>query len=142
MKFREATVADIPAMSKIRLAVKENTLSNPNVITDQMYKDYLDKCGKGWVCEIHGKVVCFSYAASEDNSIWALFVNPNYEGMGLGKQLLKLAIDWLFERGTDCITLETAINTRADHFYKAQGWVKSTTKNREDVIYTLYKSTR
>jgi hypothetical protein len=40
--YRQAPLANIPAMSIIRLAVKEKVLSNPAVITRQMYEDYLE----------------------------------------------------------------------------------------------------
>jgi hypothetical protein len=56
MIFRQANVADIPAIMDVRLSVKQNVLSNPEKITYQMYEDYLDKLGQGWVCEIDGKV--------------------------------------------------------------------------------------
>lgn len=45
--FRPATVADIPAMSRIRLAVTENVLSDPSRVTEQMYRDYLEPLGRG-----------------------------------------------------------------------------------------------
>ena len=101
--FRRATSHDIPAMSAIRLAVRENVLSNPNRITAQMYEDYLDLLGRGWVAEIDGRVVGFSYANKTDASIWALFIAPEYEGRGLGKRLLDLATGWLFEQGAECV---------------------------------------
>ena len=125
-------------MSTIRLAVKENALSNPQLITTQMYEDYLDKFGRGWVCEIDGKVVGFSYADKQDNSIWALFIDPTFEGRGIGKVLLKLATDWLFSLGASSIKLGTAANTRADRFYLAQGWERGEMKNAIEVSYTLH----
>ncbi|MGL5757875.1 GNAT family N-acetyltransferase [Plesiomonas sp.] len=140
MKFREASLADIPAMSAIRLAVKENTLSDPSIITYQMYEEYLHQHGKAWVCEIGQKIIGFSYAASEDHSIWALFVHPNNEGIGAGKQLLWLATEWLFAQGAKTVTLSTTVNTRADRFYTAQGWVRGVMKDEDEVIYTRYKS--
>lgn len=91
--LRQATTIDIPAMSKIRLSVKENVLSNPARITEQMYQDYLAYLGRGWVAEVDGDVVAFCYAERENSSIWALFVFPEYEGQGLAKHLLKLAVD-------------------------------------------------
>ncbi len=137
MNFRLATFADIPAMSEIRLAVQENVLSNPSRITPQMYEDYLEKLGRAWLCELEGRIIGFCYAASEHNSIWALFVQPGYEGLGAGKTLLRLATQWLFERGAASVTLETAVNTRADRFYLAQGWERGAMKNEIEVIYTL-----
>jgi len=137
LEFRRATPADIPAMSAIRLAVRENVLSNPARITQHMYEDYLERIGRGWVCERAGVVIGFSYAASQDNSIWALFVEPGHEGLGAGKQLLKLACDWLFAQGAPAVTLSTAANTRADRFYLAQGWQREVRENDMDAYFRL-----
>ncbi|MGL4602953.1 MAG: GNAT family N-acetyltransferase, partial [Iodobacter sp.] len=96
MHFRQATHADIPALSQIRLAVKENTLSDPGLITHDMYAHFLHSGGQGWLCETEGKITGFAIAAYQDHSIWALFVLPVCEGRGIGKQLLTLAVDHLF----------------------------------------------
>ncbi len=109
-------------MSTIRLAVRENVLSDPNRISQKMYEDYLDKLGRGWVAEIDGVIVGFSYANKTDASIWALFMSPEYEGRGLAKQLLNMAVGWLFEQGHEIVRLSTSSGTRADRFYAAQGW--------------------
>ncbi len=137
LAFRQATLADIPAMSAIRIAVKENALSDPKRITPQMYADYLHELGCGWVCEVDGKIIAFSYAAHEDNSIWALFTDPACEGLGAGKRLLQLACDYLFARGAAQISLGTAANTRADRFYLAQGWQRGAMLNAIEVEYHL-----
>lgn len=135
--FRRATSADIREMMEIRLAVKENTLSDPSIITYQMCQDYLEQLGRGWCCEVDGKILGFSYAAKADASIWALFVRPEYEGQGVGAPLLKLATEWLFSLGNPQVKLGTTANTRADRFYLAQGWQRGGMKNAVEVIYTL-----
>ncbi|MBC7664344.1 MAG: GNAT family N-acetyltransferase, partial [Caulobacter sp.] len=84
LAFRRAAETDIPAMSRIRLAVRENALSNPARITEAMYRDYLDALGRGWVAELDGEIIGFSYADRTDASIWALFVDPAREGLGAG----------------------------------------------------------
>jgi GNAT superfamily N-acetyltransferase len=137
LHFRPATLADIPAMAAIRLAVRENRLNNPARITTQMYVDYLERLGRGWVCEQNGEIIGFSNAALADGSIWALFVSPNKEGLGAGAPLLKLATDWLFEQGHQMVTLGTEANTRADRFYLAQGWARGEMKDEVEVFYTL-----
>lgn len=137
MQFRLATVADIDAIFVVRFAVKENVLSNPARVTREMCIDYLDKLGRGWVCEIEGRVVGFSYAARADHSIWALFVLPDFEGRGVGKALLNLAVDWLFEIGAERVILSTEANTRADRFYRAQGWTRGEMKDDVEVRYAL-----
>lgn len=128
LNFRPATRADIPAMSAIRVAVQENRLNNPSRVTTQMYEDYLHRLGRGWVCELAGEaggeIIAFSYAAAEDASIWALFTQPGREGLGAGKRLLQLAVDWLFSLGHARVLLGTEANTRADRFYAAQGWTR------------------
>ncbi|MBX7220807.1 MAG: GNAT family N-acetyltransferase [Blastocatellia bacterium] len=126
-------------MSEIRLAVTENVLSNPALVTHQMYVDYLDRLGRGWVCEDNGDIIGFSYADKTDSSIWALFVKPGCEGRGAGKELLKLATDWLFSLGHQTVTLCTAAETRADRFYQAQGWQRGGMKNQIEVIFTLHR---
>ena len=126
-------------MSVIRLAVTENRLSDPSRITRQMYVDYLDECGRSWVCEIGGAIVGFAAADKDDASIWALFVDPAHEGLGIGKRLLALAVDYLFFLGHDEITLTTGADTRADVFYAAQGWERGKMKNDVEVRYALRK---
>lgn len=137
LEFRRATADDIPAMSAIRLAVRENALSDPGRITRQMYEDYLERLGRGWVCTRDGAVIGFSYAARADHSIWALFIEPGHEGLGAGKRLLQLATDWLFAEGAPAITLSTAADTRADSFYRAQGWQRGEMKDAVEVRYRL-----
>jgi GNAT superfamily N-acetyltransferase len=137
--FRQADSDDIPAMSRIRLAVTENTLSHPGRITGQMYEDFLDKSGRGWVAENNGEIVAFSCADKDNASIWALFVCPGHEGRGLGKSLLGLAVDWLFELGHDRVHLSTTANTRADRFYEAQGWLRNPV-SASDTAYSLMRS--
>jgi GNAT superfamily N-acetyltransferase len=134
--FRRATSDDILAMSRIRLSVTENTLSDPRRVTDEMYEDFLDQSGRGWVAESEGEIVAFCYADKLNASIWALFVRPGHEGQGLGKALLRLAVDWLFEMGHDSVHLTTGANTRADRFYAAQGW-KRQPVSATDIEYSL-----
>ncbi len=142
MIYRRAISADIDAIFVVRFAVKENVLSNPARVTHQMCEDYLDTLGRGWVCEIDGRIVGFSYAAKADHSIWALFVLPDFEGRGIGKALLTLATDWLFEIGSQCVVLSTEANTRADRFYLAQGWTRGEMKDGVEVRYELKRNAK
>ncbi len=139
--LRRACSADIPAMSAIRLSVTENVLSDPGRVTLQMYEDYLDRDGRGWVAEIDGEIAGFSYADHRDGSIWALFISPRHEGRGLGKDLLDLGVTWLFGQGHERITLGTTPGTRAERFYVAQGWTRLPGEGRE-VRFSLDKQRR
>lgn len=125
-------------MSRIRLSVTENVLSDPGRVTLQMYEDFLDKSGRGWVAEDDGDVVAFCYADKDQGAIWALFVRPGHEGRGIAKALLGLAVDWLFGLGYARIHLSTGANTRADRFYAAQGWRRDPVGATE-IAYSLTK---
>lgn len=139
VNFRRANSHDIPAMSTIRLAVGENVLSDPSRITVQMYEDYLELLGRGWVAEVEGTVAGFCYANKTNASIWALFIAPEYEGRGLAKQLLNMAVEWLFEQGQGFVRLSTGAGTRADNFYALQGWTRERVDGNE-VFYLLASS--
>lgn len=122
MLFREAIVADIPQIQVVRRAVKENRLSNPALVTDQDCEVYITQRGKGWVCETEGRIVGFAIADLKEHNIWALFIDPDYEGKGIGKALHQLMMDWYFSQSRETVWLSTATGTRADTFYRLNGW--------------------
>lgn len=143
--FRAATAADIAGMSVVRLAVRENRLSNPARITPAMYADHLGPLGRSWVCERAGRIVGFSAAAlprdGRDASIWALFVLPDEEGHGIGRRLLTLATDWLFAQDAPRVVLGTAAATRADAFYARAGWQRGRMRDDVEVEFVLDRPT-
>lgn len=124
MIFREAIIGDITQIQVVRNAVKENTLSNPNLVTDDDCKEFMTIRGKGWVCEIDKTVVGFAIADLQENNIWALFIDPNFEKKGIGQQLHKIMLNWYFEQTKNTVWLGTAFNTRAEQFYKKAGWTE------------------
>lgn len=136
LHFRSARADDIPAMSTIRLAVTENVLSDPAKVTLQMYRDYMEALGRAWVCETEGRVVGFCYAASGDASIWALFIDREFEGRGIATALLGTACQWLEEIGEHTVVLSTTAGTRADRFYTARGWQRAEPDAKGDVRFT------
>jgi GNAT superfamily N-acetyltransferase len=120
--FREAQKADIPQMMEVRMSVKENVLSNPALVTQEDCFEYLFVRGKGWVCEVGEIITGFAIADLQDHNIWALFVRPGYEKMGIGRQLHKVMLDWYFSQTTQKVWLGTAPKSRAEQFYKTAGW--------------------
>jgi GNAT superfamily N-acetyltransferase len=139
LEFRQADAADIAAMSVIRLAVTENPLRDPSRITHAMYVDYLERLGRSWVCEADGVIAGFACADKHNASVWALFVSPDREGLGIGRQLLAMLGDYLFSLGHAQIVLGTSVGTRADAFYAAQGWERGRMIDAVEVQYTLRK---
>lgn len=121
MNLRVAELADIPQLHAIRTSVRENTLSNPNLITPADYEEFLFHRGKGWVSEIDNHIVGFAICDLQDENIWALFVYPDFEGKGFAKQLQKEMLNWYFTM-KEKVWLGTAPGTRAEKFYRASGW--------------------
>lgn len=122
MMLREARVGDISQIQIVRNAVKENTLSNPDLVTDQDCADFITQRGKGWICEMEHQVVGFSIVDLVDHNIWALFVHPDFDKRGIGKQLHDIMLDWYFDQTQQSVWLGTAPGTRAEAFYRRAGW--------------------
>lgn len=137
MQFRVAEERDIPGMTVVRLAVTENRLSDPGWLTRQMWLDGLEASGNActWVCEIDGRIVGFSCGRIREADIWALFVDPGFEGRGIGSELLDLATDWLAERSVAIIELSTTDRSRADAFYQRKGWQRGELNEKGEVIF-------
>jgi GNAT superfamily N-acetyltransferase len=125
MMYRKAELSDIKQIQVVRHLVKENTLSNPDLVPDKDVAFYITEKGRGWVCEVEDKIVGFSIVDLRDKSVWALFVDPEYAGRGIGKELHRLMIDWYFDQTKDKVVLGTAPNTRAEQFYHLQGWTRA-----------------
>lgn len=122
MIYREATINDISQIQVVRNIVKENMLSDPALVPDSDVLDYITRRGKGWICEAENKIVGFAIADLVDNNIWALFIDPEFEAKGIGKQLHKIMLDWYFGQTQNTLWLSTGFNTRADAFYRRKGW--------------------
>lgn len=119
--IRTATLADIEAMHRVRVAVKENRLSRPDRITAKDYEAALTTLGQGWVAEVDGVIAGFAVGYRSGN-IWALFVDPAHEGKGIARQLHAEMLHWLRGLGLTNLFLGTAPGTRAEAFYKVAGW--------------------
>ncbi len=137
MSIRVAVIADIEQMQFIRNAVKENALSNPDLVKDKDYETYLNRRGKGWVYEINGLVVGFAIVDLQDNNVWALFIHPDFERKGIGLQLHKIMLDWYFTQTTNTIWLSTAFNTRAEKFYHQAGWKEVGTYREKEIKFEM-----
>ena len=84
--IRQATMADAPAIWRIRYAVRENTLT-PGRITDEELRESLEDSGRGWVSVAGGEITGFAIGIVPTGNIWALFVDPPRQGQGHGGHL-------------------------------------------------------
>ena len=139
MKIRGAEIKDIPQIQIVRNLVTENRLSDPALVPDSDVQDYINRRGKGWVCEINGGVVGFAIADLVDNNIWALFIHPDFERMGIGKKLHDEMLNWYFSRTDKTLWLGTAPKTRAEMFYRKAGWKEAGIHGKGEIKFEMTK---
>ena len=137
MIFREALITDIPQIQIVRNSVKENRLSDPGLVPDKDVEDYITRRGKGWVCETRGYIVGFAIADLQDENIWALFIQPTFEGKGIGKRLHDDMLTWYFEQNKESVWLGTSPRTRAEKFYRQAGWRETGIHGKGEIKFEM-----
>jgi GNAT superfamily N-acetyltransferase len=108
-------------MHGIRISVKENRLTDPGIISEASYFPYIEK-RSCWVAIYDGKIGGFAALDFKDRTVWALFVAPDMEGLGLGRSLHEQLIRAARNHGLKSICLATETGSRAARFYEAAGW--------------------
>jgi GNAT superfamily N-acetyltransferase len=137
MSMRIATRVDIPELQIIRSSVTENVLTS--IITEEMIINVMEKYGRIWIYDLEGQAVGFSAADKQTSNIWALFVLPAWEKRGIGKRLLHEAVQWLWSEGAKIIWLTTDPHTRAEEFYRRQGWNQCGVEPGGEIRYELVR---
>ncbi|HEX2080796.1 MAG TPA: GNAT family N-acetyltransferase [Longimicrobium sp.] len=120
--IRVATEADVSEMHRIRLAVRENRLADPDAVQPHHTRAMITDNGRGWVAEMDGRIAGFAVADLARGNVWALFVDPELEGRGIGRRLHDEMMGWFFAQGVERVWLSTDPGTRAEAFYRAAGW--------------------
>ncbi|MGV3696059.1 GNAT family N-acetyltransferase [Flavobacterium sp.] len=137
MIFREATIADIRQIQIVRNSVTENTLSDPNLVTDEDCAIFITQRGKGWVCEIEKTVIGFAIVDLVDENIWALFLHPDFANRGIGRKLHDMMLDWYFSTGKTYVWLGTSPQTRAEKFYTKSGWTTNGMHGKDEIKFEM-----
>lgn len=135
MHIRPATSADIVEMHRVRMSVVENALSDPASVQPPDYERILQQQAS-WVAEIDG-VVGFAMADLPRANIWALFVDPAFEGRRIGRTLHDTMMAAVFAAGVDRAWLTTTPGTRAERFYTAAGWRRVSGGDPEEIRFEL-----
>lgn len=141
INIAEATPQHIPAMHRVRMSVRENRLSNPDLVREKDYLAMLENGGKGWICFIGKALAGFSMVDVLQRNIWALFVHPDFENQGIGRQLQQRMLDWSFEEAcVESLWLSTAPGTRAEQFYRHTGWKKTGTTSTGEIRFEMSRA--
>ena len=137
--IREMLPSDVPAAHAIRLRVRENRLSNPSLVTEQDYHDFMARETMSWVCEVDGVTTGFVMVDVEKQNLWALFVAPECEGKGIGRALHEAMCSAYFAK-MDLLRLTTEPASRAERFYRRAGYMdRGLASNGKELIFELTK---
>jgi len=137
IRIREVKIDDIKQIQAVRNSVTENMLSNPDHVTDNDCEVFVFKRGKGWVCEVDGQIVGFSIVDVKDSNIWALFLRPEFQRQGIGRQLHNIMLDWYFTQTKNKVWLGTEPKTRAEIFYRKSGWKEVGTHREGEIKFEM-----
>ena len=129
MSIRPITHADIPALFEVRPRTRENALSIDELralgITPESVANWLQGSVSGWLWEAFSdQVAGFVMADCSTGELLVIALLPEYEGRGIGGQLMQHAEEWLFRSGCDRAWLTTDLDQslRAYGFYRHRGW--------------------
>jgi GNAT superfamily N-acetyltransferase len=133
-QLRQAVVADLPGIWKVRYAVTENTLT-PGRLSDEDCRREIEDTGRGWVVEVDGVIQAFAIGNSQTGNVWALFVHPQAQGLGFGKQLHEAMLAWFLSQPVRRLWLTTGTGTKAQAFYERMGWQRVGESSADEVRY-------
>jgi hypothetical protein len=112
MGIRRAVQSDVSRIMNIRHAVRENRLSDPNLVTAADCAAFIER-SEIWVWEEDGAV----------------------QGFAAGDALLPLACETLRRAGYTTATLSTVEGTRAERFYRANGWAMTGKTQKGELVF-------
>jgi GNAT superfamily N-acetyltransferase len=132
---RNAVRADYPRISEIRRSVRENQLATSKYAAVDRTADWIFDNAAFWVWEEDGAIQGFSAGDPRNGEIFALFIHPSYEGRGIGRTLLPRACQFLRDSGYMAATLTTEPGTRAERFYRRDGWTEIGREDDGQIIF-------
>src|SRR5450830_6496 len=138
--IRVATKDDVDTLFAIRTSVVQNYLSREQMadlgITPQVLADRIQEADCVWIAKVDGQPAAFSMVDLAEGEVFAMFVLPTHENLGLGRELMAVAEAALFElHDTLFLITDGRDEVRANGFYQPLGWSVVATVEGDDVRY-------
>ncbi|WP_108125774.1 GNAT family N-acetyltransferase [Saccharospirillum mangrovi] len=130
VQYRKAQSADVDRLFFIRANTRDNPIPTeqlePMGITPTSIRQGFEQeqlCG--WVCLAGDVIVGFCNGDLNTGEVLVLALLPEFEGQGIGRQLLGHVVTELKQQGVNTIWLAADSNSevRAHGFYRKLGWV-------------------
>lgn len=122
-RSRRARSGDAPSLYAIVAAARENRQFETRESFESAVAPYI-KAGLCWTLSIGPSPVGFAVIDARAGSVEMLYVHPLHEGKTIGRALMRRALADLVRLGHRSAWLVTARDTRAERFYRAQGWIE------------------
>lgn len=132
--IRMAVLADIPGLMGLRAAVRENRPAVDNAVTNDDIAAFMTH-SRIWIWQEGDRILGFSAGDTQLGWVWALFVDPDHEGRGIGSALLARACRCVARAGFEHATLTTDPGTRAARFYRRAGWTDAGETDEGEIIF-------
>jgi putative acetyltransferase len=140
VEVREVVGTDVPAVVDLvtRVLAEFGLTFGIGATTDDhlhhLPGSYTKGGGMFWVAHIDGVLAgtCGVYPIdAETYEVRKMYLWPTTRGLGLGKRLLELSVEWTKARGGKRLVLDTVEQmTSAIRFYEANGFVRDDAQKR------------
>lgn len=101
----------------------------------EFYKNYDPQKDRAWICEHNGNIIGFLLLMHRENNVAQLryfYLEPGYRGIGLGKKLMMLYVDFLKRCGyTSSYLWTTSELNAAASLYTSHGFVLTEEKGSD-----------
>jgi len=143
LEYRDTRVADINVLFEVRANTRQNPLSRADLaelgITPDSTTAALESGALvGSVCTCDDRVIGFCSGDPHTGEVLVLAVLPDYEGRGVGKQLLARVVERLQRARPIRVWLAAAADPtlRSHGFYRALGWrpTGERTENGDEIL--------
>ncbi|MBF1995211.1 GNAT family N-acetyltransferase [Serratia symbiotica] len=109
---------------EIRFSVTENLLHAHQIKYLQRKQAVEDiRQGGGWICKSGNEYLGYGFGIfAPEPLIGGLFVKPEFQRNGIGRNLIEKITNWFTEKDIHSIMLTTDKGSNAEFFYKKNGW--------------------